>query len=250
MNVQKARSANRLLSLLSVRDYERLRPHLRKVKLKYKDSLYESGKTIGAVYFLEEGVASNVIVMENGHSVEIGAIGNEGVVGLPIILGDTQGTTSAYMQVPGEGLRMSAKLFWQQMESSKSLRLKILHYAHAYSNLLAQTGACGHLHTLDQRCCRWLLMTHDRVHNDQFLLTQEFLAMMLGVRRAGVTVAADALRKAGLIEYSRGHVTILDYEGLRRRSCECYDISKLEFDRLLGEKPMSANKAKDIRRER
>ena len=112
----------------------------------------------------------------------------------------------------------------------------MLRYAHAFFNQVAQSAACNHFHSLEQRCCRWLLMTHDRMHADEFLLTQEFLAMMLGVQRTGVTAAAGALQRAGLIRYKRGNVTIIDRRGLQRRSCECYGVSKMEFDRLLGER--------------
>ena len=116
------------------------------------------------------------------------------------------------------------------------MRAVMLHYAHAFFNQVAQSAACNHFHPIQQRCCRWLLMTHDRMHSDEFLLTQEFLAMMLGVQRTGVSAAAGALQKAGLIRYSRGNVTIIDRRGLKRRSCECYGVSKMEFDRLLGDR--------------
>jgi CRP-like cAMP-binding protein len=238
-------SQNRLLASMSATDFGRLRPHLKPVILKYKQSLYEAGQPIEFVYFLEAGVASNVNVMENGDAAEIGVVGNEGLIGLPVVIGDVQGPTAMYMQVAGRGLRMKAEVLWAQIEKSTSLRLRLLHYAHAYLNLVGQSAACAHFHDLQQRCARWLLMTHDRMHSDQFALTQEFLAMMLGVRRAGVTVAAGALQSEGLIRYSRGSVTILDYEGLRKRTCECYDVSRLEFDRLVGQKPKSSTKQKD-----
>ena len=240
-------SQNRLLASLARDDFARLEPHLKPVILKYKQSLHEAGEPIKFVYFLEAGVASNVNVMKNGDAAEIGVVGNEGLVGLPIIVGDVQGPTSMYMQVAGRGLRMKTATLWTEIEQSTSLRLRFLHYAHAYLNFVGQTAACAHFHDLQQRCARWLLMTYDRMHSDQFTLTQEFLAMMLGVRRAGVTVAAGALQREGLIRYVRGAVTILDYDGLRERSCEIYDVSKAELDRLLGQKPKSAIKQKDNR---
>ena len=173
--------------------------------------------------------------MKNGAASEVGTIGNEGIVGLPVVLGDKRAPTSVYVQVPGVGLRMRSGLFWEAMEQSPTIRRLLLHYAHAFFNQVAQSAACAHHHPLEQRCCRWLLMTHDRMNSDEFLLTQEFLAMMLGIRsRPGVTIAAGALQRAGLIRYKRGHVTILDRPGLEQRSCECYEISKREFDRLLG----------------
>jgi CRP-like cAMP-binding protein len=226
--------ANRLLGLLRPSDYARLRPHLRQVSLEYRQPLYDAGKTIGFVYFIETGVGSLVNTMSNGQAAEVGTIGNEGVVGLPLVLGDAVAPTSVYVQVPGGGLRMTAARFKQELARSASLRAVMLHYAHAFFNQVAQSAACNHFHPIQQRCCRWLLMTHDRMQSDEFLLTQEVLAMMLGVQRTGVTAAASAVQREGLIHYRRGNVTILDRRGLERRSCECYDVSKREFDRLLG----------------
>jgi hypothetical protein len=146
--------------------------------------------------------------MANGQASEVGTIGNEGVVGLPLVLGDDRAPTSVYIQVPGAGLRMKATLFKKELARSASMRTVMLHYAHAFFNQVAQSAACNQFHSIQQRCCRWLLMTHDRMHSDEFLLTQEFLAMMLGVQRTGVTAAAGALQRAGLIRYKRGNVTI------------------------------------------
>ena len=172
--------------------------------------------------------------MTNGEAAEVGTIGNEGVVGLPLVLGDDRAPTSVYVQVPGAGLRMKATLFKKELARSASMRAVMLHYAHAFFNQVAQSAACNQFHTIQQRCSRWLLMTHDRMQSDEFLLTQEFLAMMLGVQRTGVSAAAGALQRAGLIRYKRGNVTMIDRRGLERRSCECYRVSKKEFDRLLG----------------
>jgi len=230
--------ANRLLGLLPARDYERLGPHLRRIPLEYKQSLYRANKPIGFVYFIERGVGSLVNTMRNGQAAEVGTIGNEGMVGLPLVLGDDRAPTSVYVQVPGAGLRMKASLFKRELARSASMRTVMLHYAHAFFNQVAQSAACNHFHSLEQRCCRWMLMTHDRMQSNEFLLTQEFLAMMLGVQRTGVTLAASALQKAGLIRYRRGNVTIINRRGLIRRSCECYGVSKKEFDRLLGERAM------------
>ena len=228
--------ANRLLGLLPPRDYERLRPHLHRIPLEYRQSLYRAHKPIRFVYFIETGVGSLVNTMANGQASEVGTIGNEGVVGLPLVLGDDRAPTSVYIQVPGAGLRMKATLFKKELARSASMRTVMLHYAHAFFNQVAQSAACNQFHSIQQRCCRWLLMTHDRMHSDEFLLTQEFLAMMLGVQRTGVTAAAGALQRAGLIRYKRGNVTIVDRRGLIRRSCECYGVSKKEFDRLLGDR--------------
>lgn len=227
--------ANRLLGLLTQSDYARLLPHLQRVPLEYRQSLYRANAAIGSVFFIETGVGSLVNTMANGDAAEVGTVGNEGVVGLPLVLGDSRAPTAVYVQVPGVGLKIKAALFNREMQRSASMRRVMLHYAHAFFNQVAQSAACNHFHDIRQRCCRWLLMTHDRMHSDDFLLTQEFLAMMLGVQRTGVTAAAGALQRAGLIRYNRGNVTILDRLGLERGSCECYGVSKKEFDRLLGD---------------
>ena len=225
---------NRLLNLLPAEDYARLRRHLHPVEFRYKLSLYQADQPIEFVQFIETGVASLVNTMKNGDAAEVGTIGNEGMVGLPVIFGDSQAPTSVYMQVAGHGLQMKAKTFWQEMQRSTFLRKAMLHYAHAFFNQVAQSAACNTFHLLERRCCRWLLMTHDRMQSNEFQLTQEFLAMMLGVQRPGVTLAAGELQRSGLIRYTRGNVTILDHAGLMKRSCECYAVSKREFDRLLG----------------
>jgi CRP-like cAMP-binding protein len=227
--------ANRLLGLLTPRDYKRLLPHLEPVDLEYRKSLYQADKKIEFVYFIETGVGSLVNTMANGQAAEVGTIGNEGVVGLPLVLGDDRAPTSVYVQVPGAGLRIKASLFTTELARSATMQAVMLRYVHALFNQVAQSAACNHFHSLEQRCCRWLLMTRDRMHSDEFLLTQEFLAMMLGVQRSGVSIAAGGLQRAGLITYKRGNVAILDRAGLKKLSCECYGVSKKEFDRLLGD---------------
>jgi CRP-like cAMP-binding protein len=231
-------NSNRLLSLLAPKDLARLRPHLEYVSLSYRKSLYHTRRPIHFVYFIETGVGSLVNTMQNGDAAEVGTIGNEGMVGLPLLLGDDRAPTSVYVQVPGTGMKMDAAIFKKELARSPAMQAVMLRYAHAFFNQVAQSAACNHFHSLEQRCCRWLLMTRDRMDSDEFLLTQEFLAMMLGVQRTGVTVAASALQRAGLIRYTRGHVTITDRRGLEHRSCECYRVSKMEFDRLLGGRTM------------
>jgi CRP-like cAMP-binding protein len=229
------RHRNRLLAALPRVDYVRLQPHLEHVELAYRQVLYPANETIQFVYFLETGVGSLVNTMHNGDTSEVGTVGNEGIVGLPVVLGDKRAPTSVYVQVPGRGFRMKSSVFSDALQESVATRRLLLHYVHAFFNQVAQSAACAHHHVLEQRCCRWLLMTHDRMQSDDFSLTQEFLAMMLGIRsRPGVTKAASGLQRAGLIRYKHGHVTILDLAGLKKRSCECYDVSKKEFDRLLG----------------
>lgn len=172
--------------------------------------------------------------MMNGDAVEVGTIGNEGFVGIPVLFGDKHAPTSAYMQVGGTSLKMRADLFRGEMQRNTRIPKTMLHYAHAFFNQVAQSVACNTFHLLEQRCCRWLLMTQDRMQSSDFPLTQELLSMMLGVRRAGVTDAANALKRAGLIHYARGRVTILDRAEMEKRACECYGVTKRAFDHLLG----------------
>jgi CRP-like cAMP-binding protein len=225
---------NRLLASLPTEVYQRLHPHLVPLELEYKLTLYEANQPLHFLYFLDTGVASLVNTMKNGQAAEVGTIGNEGVVGMPVVFGDATSLTSVYMQVAGFGLRIKATSFREIMGETEPLRRSMLHYAHAFFNQVAQTAACNLFHPLEQRCCRWLLTTRDRMRCDNFPLTQEFLAMMLGVQRTGVTLAAANLQRAGMIEYTRGNVKIIDGTGLEHRSCECYRVTKRDFDRLLG----------------
>jgi CRP-like cAMP-binding protein len=225
---------NRLLELLDADEFERLRRYLEHVSFEYKQVLYEPDTPIEWVYFPVQGVASLVNTMRDGSEVEVGTIGNEGMVGVPIVLGDKVSPTSVYVQVPGFGLRLRSAILWETMGKTTSTRTVMLHYAHAFLSQVTQLAACAHLHSVDQHCCRWLLMTHDRVQTDHFLLTQEFFAMMLGVRRTSITGTANRLKNKKIIEYTRGHVTILDRAALEKCSCECYAVMKREFDRLLG----------------
>jgi CRP-like cAMP-binding protein len=233
---------NRLLTSLPYEEFERLRPHLMPVTLEYKCVLYAANETIEFVHFIETGVGSLVNTMLNGDAAEVGTIGNEGMVGLPVVFGDKQAPTSVYMQVAGSSLKMKANLFREMMLRNPSMQRALLRYGQEFFNQVAQSAACNTLHSLEQRCCRWLLMTLDRMESNDFALTQEFLAMMLGARRPGVTIAANALRRDGLIDYTRGHVTILDRERLQKRSCECYGVTKREFDRLLGAVSIGASR--------
>src|SRR5579864_7515615 len=200
VNNPKDGHSNRLLTLLRGEDRERLRRHLEPVVLEYRRPLYNASEPIEFVHFIQSGVGSLVLTMANGQAAEVGTIGNEGFVGLPVLLGDDRGPTSVYVQVPGMGLRMKAQTFRNELERSRPMRATMLRYAHAFFNQVAQSAACANCHSLEQRCCRWLLMTHhDRMQSDEFLLTHEFLAMMLGVRRAGVTIAAGGLKRAEFI---------------------------------------------------
>src|SRR5713101_6352765 len=203
-------ASNRLLVHLPQEDQERLSRFLEPVVLEYKHELYNADERIEFVHFIESGVGSLVCAMADGRAAEVGTVGNEGFAGLPVLLGDDRAPSSMYIQVPGRGLRMTARIFREQLEQSQPMRAAMLRYTHVFFNQVAQTAACAHFHSLEQRCCRWLLMTHDRMPSDTFLLTHEFLAMIFGVLQAGVSVSAGALQRAGLIRYHRGLITILD----------------------------------------
>jgi CRP-like cAMP-binding protein len=225
---------NRLLASLPGGDREQLRPLLEPVRLDFKQVLYAPNEPIAHVYFPLDAVVSLLTVMEDGASVEIGTVGNEGMVGLPVFLGADSLPSQAFSQVPGDALRMEAPVFREAAERLPALRRAMHRYTQALFNQVAQSAACNRLHSLEERCARWLLMTHDRVGTDRFQLTQEFLAQMLGTRRPSVSVAAGMLQQAGFIRYSRGRITVADREGLEGASCECYEVIRQEFDRLLG----------------
>lgn len=226
--------ANRLLDLLSSRDYERLRPHLQRIPLERGHTLYRAREPIAYIHFPETGVCVLTNTMANGLAAKVALIGNEGMVGLPVLLEERSASHSAHVQVPGAGLRMKSRLFKKELARSPSLRAVMLRYANVFFNQVAQSAVCNCFHSIQQRCCRWMLMTSDRMQSDQFPLTQETLATMLGVQRTGISAAASSLQRAGLIRYSRGTVRILDRRGLQRRSCECYETSRRELDRLLS----------------
>jgi CRP-like cAMP-binding protein len=187
---------------------------------------------VDTVYFLEEGICSVVVTMETGNTVEVGITGRDGFVGLPALLGTRHSPNRSFIQIPGHGFSVKAKVLQQQSEASSELRLRLQRVVQRMLVQTAQTAACNRVHELEERLARWLLMCQDRVQSDQIPITQEFLAMMLGTRRTTVTVAAGMLHKAGLIAYSRGHVTIQNREHLEHAACECYRIIREEYVRL------------------
>ena len=225
---------NRLLAALPKKEYDRLKPLLKPVSLALRESVYKADEPINFVYFPLVGVISLVITMEDEGTIEVGTIGNEGFVGTPVFLGADKSPTTAFCQVPADALRMAADDFKREVGQSGPFQDMIRRYTQAVMNQISQTVACNHLHSVQERMCRWLLMTHDRAGGDEFLLTQEFLAQMLGVRRPSVSVVAGILQQAGLIQYHRGRMTVLKREGLEEGACECYAVVKKEFDRLLG----------------
>ncbi len=227
-------TGNRLLDLLPVEDHDRLRPSLETVAIGVKEVVCEADELIPHVYFPTGAVISLVTPMSDGATVEIATVGREGMVGLAIFLGADAMPSRADGQIPGDALRMEAGAFRAEVERNGPLVRVLNRYAHALFTQAALVLACNGVHPAGQRCARSLLQTHDRVGADQFVLTQEFLARMLGVRRARANSAAGLLREAGLIGYARGRLTILDRRGLESASCECYRVIGREFDRLLG----------------
>ena len=224
---------NKLLAALPREEYKRLSPYLEPISLPFKKRIHEPNEPIDYVYFLNSGIASVLTVLRDGATVEVATIGNEGMVGTPVLLGTDRFPVEVIAQVPGDALRMRVDVFKKQVPPGSPLHNLLLRYTQALMNLLAQSVACNRLHSVEERCCRWLLLTCDRVESDEFPLTQEFLAQMLGVRRASVSVVAAILQKAGLIRYHRGRMKLLDRQGLEAGSCECYQIIKKEFNRLL-----------------
>jgi CRP-like cAMP-binding protein len=226
---------NRILDALPPKEYERLLPALSPVSLELKRLLLEPGTAIDTVYFPVSAVVSLLTTMDDGSAVEVATIGNEGIVGVPVFLGaQAMGARDYYqVQVPGLVVAMEAGAFLKST-GRDPLRGLVQRYAQALFSQVTQQVACNGLHSVTERCSRWMLLTHDRVvGSDEFPLTQEFLAQMLGVRRASVTVAAGILHKAGFIRYSQGRISIADRDGLENASCECYRIIRSEFDRLL-----------------
>jgi CRP-like cAMP-binding protein len=197
--------------------------------------MYESGATLTHVYFPTTALVSLLYVMEDGASAEIAVVGNEGIVGISLFMGGGSTPSRAVVQSAGEGLRLDAKTLKTESDRNGPVLHLLLRYTQALITQMAQTAVCNRHHTLDQQLCRWLLLSLDRLQGDELVMTQELMANMLGVRREGVTEAALNLQRAGLIRYTRGHISVLDRAGLEQRTCECYAVVKREYDRLLPE---------------
>lgn len=231
---------NHLLGALPTEEYTRLLPHLELVPMPLGDVLYESGIRLRHVYFPVDSIVSLLYVMEDGSSSEIAVVGHEGIVGISLFMGGETTPSRAVVQSGGHAYRLRGQLLKDEFNRSGGRRAGALHdlllrYTQALLTQMAQTSACNRHHSVDQQLCRWLLMSLDRLHSTELIMTQELIANMLGVRREGVTEAAGNLNKAGLIGYRRGHITVLDRPGLEARACECYAVVKKEFDRLLPE---------------
>ena len=224
---------NHLLDALPGSDYERVASHLELVPLRLGDVLYESGVKLRHVYFPTTAIISLLYVMEDGASAEIAVVGNEGILGISLFMGGNTTPSRAIVQSAGHAFRLKAELLKDELERHGPTMHLLLRYTQALITQMAQTAVCNRHHSVDQQLCRWLLLSLDRLASNELSMTQELIANMLGVRREGVTEAAGKLQDAGLIRYQRGRITVLDRPALEARSCECYQVVKREFDRLL-----------------
>jgi len=224
---------NHVLNALTPDVYQRLLPNLKLQRLELGHALYESGDLQGHVFFPTTAIISLLYVMEDASSAEIAIVGNEGLVGLALFMGGESTTNRAVVQSAGMGYRLKGSLLKAEFEKGGDLQHLLLLYTQALITQMAQTAVCNRHHNLEQQLCRWLLLSLDRLPSNELTMTQELIANMLGVRREGVTEAAGHLQKAGLINYSRGKITVLDRPRLEKRVCECYAVVKREYDRLL-----------------
>ena len=231
------RRTNGLLGALPDAEWQRWLPELESIDLLLGQVLYESGSTLSHVYFPTTSIVSLLYVMENGASAEIAVVGNEGLVGISLFMGGGSTPSRAVVQSAGRGLRLNAQVLKNEFNQNGPVLHLLLRYTQALITQMAQTAVCNRHHSLDQQLCRWLLLSLDRLRDNELVMTQELIANMLGVRREGVTGAALNLQKDGLIHYTRGHISVLDRSGLEKRTCECYAVVKKEYDRLLPAKP-------------
>jgi CRP-like cAMP-binding protein len=230
----KAQSVNHVLAAIPAKEYKRLQAHLEPIEMKFGASLYLPGEAIDFVYFPTDCLISLLTAVDKRRSLEVGMVGNEGMAGMPFILGIGVSGVRAIVQGAGSALRMAAEPFRVEFGRNSGLQEALFRYTYALMTQISQTAACNRFHEAEERLSRWLLMTRDRVGSDKFPLTHEFLAHMLGVRREGVTAAASALKKRKLITYSRGKLEITDVRGLKKASCSCYQIVKTVFNKTQG----------------
>ena len=221
------------MAALPESELQRWLPQLEPIDLALGQVLYESGASMPYVYFPTSAIVSLLYVLEDGASAEIAVVGFEGLVGVSIFMGGGSTPSRAVVQSAGAGYRMRAEVMKAEFEHSGAVVHLLLRYTQALITQMAQTAVCNRHHSLDQQLCRWLLLSLDRLQGDRLVMTQELIANMLGVRREGVTEAALKLQKAGLISYARGHINVMDRTGLEARTCECYEVVKKEYDRLL-----------------
>ena len=224
---------NTLLAALPTEVCDRLAAHLKLVKMPLGKVVYESGDKVRNVYFPKESIVSLLYVMESGASAEISVIGNEGIVGVSLFMGGGSTPSRAIVQSAGHAFKLSGKVLMAEFNRHEKFQELMLRYTQALITQMAQTAVCNRHHTIDQQLCRWLLLSLDRLPDNKLVMTQELIANMLGVRREGVTEAARKLQDQGVIEYHRGHITVLDRPTLERLCCECYGVVKRETERLL-----------------
>ena len=224
---------NQLLASVPDAELERWLPYLEAVDLPLGKVLYESGTRLSYVYFPTTAIVSLLYLMEDGASAEIAVVGFEGLVGISLFMGGESTTSRAVVQSAGSGLRLSSQQMMLEFNRAGPVLHLLLRYTQALISQMTQTAVCNRHHSLDQQLCRWLLLSLDRLHGSELVMTQELIANMLGVRREGVTEAAGNLQDSGLIQYRRGRITVLDRSGLEKRTCECYAVVKQEYDRLL-----------------
>jgi CRP-like cAMP-binding protein len=233
MPVPQSLRQNHLLAALPADDCQRLVPGLEWVAMPLGHVLYEPDTPMRHVYFPTTCIVSLLYVMEDGASAEIAVVGNEGIVGVTLFMGGETTTSRAVVQSAGHAFRLKGQTLKDEFFLAGPMQHQLLRYTQALLTQMAQTAVCNRHHSLDQQLCRWLLLSLDRLSSNELVMTQELIANMLGVRREGVTAAAGNLHKAGLIEYSRGRIKVIDRPGLEARTCECYAVVKKEFDRLL-----------------
>jgi CRP-like cAMP-binding protein len=227
-------SSNKILAALPASQYKRLAPHLKPVDLKSGQILLDPNEEVEAIYFPQTAMISLVSIMINGSTTEIGLVGNEGMVGLPAILGGRSTTSRSIVQISGIALKIPAEIIVKEFYRGEKFQQLILLYTQALLSQVSQSAACNRQHKIEERLARWLLSVQDCVLQNEIPLTQEFIANMLGTRRSGVTVAAGILQQAGIIRYTRGKITILNQQDLEDTACECYRLVQNEFMRLLG----------------
>jgi CRP-like cAMP-binding protein len=233
VNIQPTPQQNHLLEALPELDYIRVRLMLEHVSMPLGQTIYKSGEHLSHVYFPTTSIVSLLYVLESGASAEIAVVGNEGVLGISLFMGGETTPSTAVVQSAGYGYRMPANLLKKEFNRAGPMMHLLLRYTQALITQMTQTVVCNRHHSIEQQLCRWLLLSLDRLATNELNMTQELIANMLGVRREGVTEAAGKLQRAGLIQYSRGHIYVVDRSKLEKRVCECYEVVKTEFDRLL-----------------
>ncbi|MHB1238259.1 MAG: Crp/Fnr family transcriptional regulator [Gallionella sp.] len=233
--VGHAPKQNHLLAALPAEIFERLSPHLELIQMPLGKVLYESGGQLQHAYFPTTAIVSLHYIMENGASAEVAGVGNEGVLGVSLFMGGNTTPSRATVQTGGWGYRLKARAMLEEFDRAGPLMRLMLRYTQALMTQMSQTAVCNRHHSVEQQLCRWLLLTLDRLTSSELTMTQELIAGMLGVRREGITEAAGHLQQAGVISYRRGHISVLDRSGLEARTCECYNVVRKEFHRLLSD---------------